>query len=441
MKKSILCGLLTTMVMLLTSCNKDDNNDGAPFVRISPSTDAIAFSADASESYEYEIETNQPVWLATSDQDWCVVTMDAYNNKFTVTALPNGASTPPPAATITVSAGSENTLTITATQAAVKDYEVYVCGSYQGKDFINIACYWKDDVRTLLPAPTGARSDCRSMTVANGVIYIAGDVDNKGSYWKDGELVDLFDQDLTSAASIAIDENNKVHLCGFDYYWTNDTKVDAPANEAKTSTFNGNAIAVSNGSVFIAGNTDSYVLGHNIRQAASWNGTSSGAKPLTISIPGKSTDNSATCAFASNGSFYAGGYYNTDGTDFPCYWKDGTCTTLDIPQGMTENTVGGICVVGSNVYVAGSCANENGNYIACYWDNGTRKELALPSGAYNLEVTGITAAGGRICVSGHYQDPETNKARACYWINGTRTDLPKGTTENAYATGIALIVK
>lgn len=157
------------MVMLLTSCNKDENDGGTPFVRISPSTDAIAFSADASEIYEYEIETNQPLWLAASDQDWCVVTMDAYNNKFTVTAVPNGANTPPPAATITVSAGSENTLTITATQAAVKNYEVYVCGSYLDEDF-NIACYWKDDVRTKLTAPTGVSSNCKSMTIANGVI-------------------------------------------------------------------------------------------------------------------------------------------------------------------------------------------------------------------------------------------------------------------------------
>lgn len=437
----MLCGLLTAMVMLLTSCNKDENDGGTPYVKISPTTDAIAFSADGSETYTYEIETNQPVWLANSDQDWCVVTMDAYNNKFTVTAIPNGASTAPTPAIITVSAGSENTLTITATQAAVKDYEVYVCGSYQGEDYINIACYWKDDVRTLLPAPKGARSDCRSMIIANGDIYIAGDVDNKGSYWKDGELVYLYDQNLTSAASIAVDENNEVHLCGSDYYWTNNTKVDVPTNEAKTSTFNCNAIVVSNGSVFIAGNTDSYILGNTIRQAASWNGTSSGANPLRISIPGKSTENIATCAFASNGSFYAGGYYNTDGTDFPCYWKDGTCTTLDIPQGMTENTVGGICVVGNNVYVAGTCANENGNYIACYWDNGTRKELALPSGAYNVEVTGITVAGGRICVTGQYQDDITNKINACYWINGTFTKLPKGTNENAYTTGIALVVK
>lgn len=430
------CGLFAAVALLLTGCNKD-TDEGTPYIMLSPSTDAIAFSADATESYVYEITTNQPVWLASSDQEWCVVTMDAYNNSFTVTALRNGADTPPPPATITVSAGSLNTMTITATQAAVTDYEVYVSGSYEDEQYQRTACYWKNGVRTLLLVPDGTtRSDCQSVAISNGVVYMAGDIGDLGCYWKDGKLVDLSDQELATAKSIAID-NDKVHLCGSDYYWTDNNKVDAPTGANNQASFIGNAIAVSNGSVFIAGDTDVYIVGRRIKQAASWNGTTSGSE--AFSIPGTSKYYSATCAFASNGSFYAGGYYITDEATFPCYWKDKVCTTLETPQGMTESTVGGICVVGSTIYVAGTCGNEDST-IACYWENDIRKELELPSGVYNVEVKGITVAGGRICVAGQYQD-ETDRPRACYWINGKRTDIPKGTNENAYTTGIALVVK
>lgn len=436
MKKSILCGLLTAMVMLLTSCNKDDNNDGAPFVRISPSTDAIAFSANASESYEYEIETNQPVWLATSDQDWCVVTMDAYNNKFTVTALPNGASTPPPAATITVSAGSENTLTITATQAAMTDYEVYVCGSYETENADYFSCYWKDGVRTSLPIREGKTYNlCTSMTVSGGSIYIAGE-SGSPCYWKDNTLFDLDEpeSDYAIVTSIAVD-GDKVYVGAYNNYWIGKTVKKYPAG------FTGRAIAASGGSVYYAGvlEMNNGSIGTFLKKAYQWLGTGNGGA-TALDTPQAKNNSEATCAFISNGTNYAGGYYVDGDTSIPCYWKNGTYNALDIPQGMTENTVGGIYVVGETVYVAGTCANNDTN-IACYWQNNTRKELELPSGAYNVKVTGITVAGDKVCVSGYYQDAETNRPTACYWLNGTRTDLPKGTKESTYTAGIALIVK
>lgn len=441
MKKSMLCGLLTAMVMLLTSCNKDENDGGTPYVKISPTTDAIAFSANGSETYTYEIETNQPVWLATSDQDWCVVTMDAYNNKFTVTAVPNGASTAPTPAIITVSAGSENTLTITATQAAMTDYEVYVTGYYETEDSKHIGCYWKDNVLKKLSLPDGSiRSDCSSITVSGGSIYMAGEYDGTACYWKDDTRVDLeallpeFKLDSYGEVnSIAVDEN-KVYVCATNCYWIDNSIKEFPAE------FMGNAVAVSNGKPYYVGLLEIELGGGTYRSkfAYNWKGTGSGGA-TRLNTPSISGDAEATCAFISNGSYYAGGYYTYIDKFLPCYWKDGECTTLDFPEGMTVNNLGGICVVGSTVHVVGTGLNDNGT-VAYYWENNTRKELELPANAYNVEVTGITVASGKVCIAGHYQD-ETNRPRACYWINGKRTDIPKGTKENAYTTGIALVVK
>lgn len=436
----MLCGLLTAMVMLLTSCNKDENDGGTPYVKISPTTDAIAFSADGSETYTYEIETNQPVWLANSDQDWCVVTMDAYNNKFTVTAVPNGASTAPTPAIITVSAGSENTLTITATQAAMTDYEVYVTGSYEDDKFKRWACYWKDGVRKELSLPQDfTNSHCSSITVSGSSVYMAGEFDGKACYWKDNTRTDLkapasAEEHFGEVNSIAVD-GNKVYVCGTNHYW-----IDNSIKEYR-SDFMGKAVAASGGLVYYAGVVDINIeLGgssYRTKMAYQWKGADSEG-PTQLKTP-VNKDAEATCAFISGGSYYAGGVYISGENYLPCYWKDGSCITLEIPQGMTLSNLGGIYVAGSTVYVAGTYVNGS-KTVACYWENNTRKELELPANVYNVEVTGITVASGKVCIAGHYQD-DTEKPRACYWIDGKRTDIPKGTNENAYTTGIALVVK
>lgn len=426
-------GLFTAAALLLTGCNKDDSDpDAEPFLTIEPSTDAIAFSADATESYTYRITTNQPVWLATSDQDWCVVTMDAYDNSFTVTALRNGADTPPPPATITVSAGSLNTLTITAIQAAVTDYDVYVSGYYETEDYNTRACYWKNNVRTELSVPEGTTgSQCSAVTVSGGLVYMAGGIDGSGCYWKDGDHVALPTpaSGFYAANSIAVD-NNTVYVCSGEYYWINGTAKGFPAQ------FNGKAVAASGGSVYFAGQVNLSIGSYSTLLAYYWPGSGSS---MQLKTPGKARNDDAMCAYISEGANYAGGYYTSGSVQYPCYWKDGECVTLAVPQGMTENTVGGICVVGGNVYVAGTCGNGE-TTLACYWENNSLTELELPDGAYNATVSGITVAGGKVCVSGQYQD-RTDKVRACYWINGERTDLPKGSAESAYATGIALVVK
>lgn len=426
--------LFLAAVLLLAGCNQNDNDpDGEPVLSISPSTDAIAFSAEATESYTYSITTNQPLWLATSDQDWCVVTMDAYNNSFTVTALPNGADTPPPAAKITVSAGSENTLTITATQAAVTSYDVYVSGYYETADYNTYACYWKNGVRTNLPLPEGSVSSLSSSIAVSGAsVYMSGDLGGAGCYWKDGQRVDLpnpAESGPAGANSIAV-EGTDVYTLGLQNYWKNTTAVDV-----KVRDFTPRTIAVGGGSVYITGQLYLSILGRQANVAALWKDGSS----KNLSTPVTSNESDALCAAFSGGSVYIGGYYRAGNMNHPCYWKGEVCTQLtDVPAGADDCAVRAICIVNGTVYAAGTCEGGERS-IACYWENGSRTELKLPDGAYNATVTGITVAGGKVCASGQYQD-RTDKACACYWINGERTDLPKGSAESAYATGIALIV-
>lgn len=433
------CGLFAAVALLFTGCDNEDHN-ADPILSISPSMDAISFSAEAGESYSFQVTTNQLVWLAGSDQEWCVVTMDAYNNSFTVTALPNASSTPPPAATITVSAGSMNKLTITATQAGITESDVYVSGYCETADFNTYACFWKNNVLTKLNVPNGStNSTGSSVTVGGSTLYIAGTIDDSGCYWKGGQLNDMPDTQLSSVPSSIAVEGNNIYMCGSDFYWNGSESVATPS--VTNGSFNARALVVSGGSAYIVGQTYlSLPIIGSAHQASYWSGKPSEASH-SLSTPSPSTNADATCAFASGNSFYAGGYFvDAQNIYIPCYWKDGSCTTLDVPAGMTTNDVGGICVANGIVYVAGSCENEESN-IACYWAGGRRVELPLPSGANSMRTTGIVVAGGKICVTGQYRD-SSNKLHSCYWVNGERTELVKGeSTEQAYATGIALIVK
>lgn len=435
------CGLFAAVALLFTGCNNDDNDPNAePTISISPSMDAITFSAEAGESYSFKITTNQPVWLAGSDQEWCVVTMDAYNNSFTVTALPNTSSTPPPAATITVSAGSLNKLTITATQVGITESDVYVSGYCANERYDTYACYWKNNVLTKLNAPAGNTFySGTSIAVGGNSLYIGGFIKDAGCYWKDGQFFEMADAQLSYVNSIAVEGDN-IYMCGPDFYWNGSESVPTP--RVDNGSFNANALAVSGGSAYIVGHTylSLPIIGSSVQQASYWSGKSSeSSEPL--STPSTSTHAEATCVFALGNSFYAGGYFvDKENVQIPCYWKDGSCTTLDVPAGMITNSVGGICVANGIVYVAGSCENDE-SAIACYWADGRRVELPLPPGANMITITGIAVAGGKICVSGQYLD-STDERHSCYWVNGERTELVKGeSSERAFATGIALIVK
>lgn len=74
----------------------------------------IVFTAEATEKFVYEVKTNQELWAAKSNQEWCRVTMD--DNNFMITAEPTTSTTAPLPATITVSAGNARPIIIKAVQ-------------------------------------------------------------------------------------------------------------------------------------------------------------------------------------------------------------------------------------------------------------------------------------------------------------------------------------
>lgn len=117
MKKLLL--LLCTLCAGFTGCS--DDNDAperkpAPELRIAP--DAPVVFESLGGSAQITVTTNMPIWRASSDQKWCVITEK--EESFTITAAVNTTSSPMPQATVTVVAGAGNRAVSTTLQVSQK---------------------------------------------------------------------------------------------------------------------------------------------------------------------------------------------------------------------------------------------------------------------------------------------------------------------------------
>ena len=300
----------------------------------------------------------------------------------------------------------------------------YVSGSYRNDDYTSTRCYWKNGVRTDLPAPDGTESGAGDIAIApNGDVYIAGAY-GSGSYRND---------DYTSTAC----------------YWKNGIRADLPVPDGTESSAYFIAIA-SNGDVYIAGYYESGSGYNSTWTACSWkNGIMA-----DLSVPdGIHYIDIAGIAVSPNGDVYIAGDYESGSRDDNtytstlCYWKNGVRTDLPVPAGAVERFIGfsekSIAVAPNGaVYIIGGYSDDDGDtHTACYWKNGVRSDLPLPAGAesstYNIALA--VSSNGDAYIAGSYssgsQDDGTFTSTACYWKNGVRTDLGA----NSIPTSIAVL--
>lgn len=428
--KQLLC--IALGALLLTGCKKDKDNEPAR-LSVEPAPGEISFGAADTQTYTYRVTTNQPQWSVQSDREWCIVTPDYKGGTFTVSALENLSDTAPEAATITVSAGRAAPLTITATQQAnpiVDDYDVYLAGYYDPLDGNEMPCRWKNGVMEQLPLPAGTFSGrFTSITAANGSVYICGTLDGLAAYyWKDNEYVSL--PGYYSTRSICVD-NGSVYVLGADCYWKDATNIPLEA-----SGFEGDAITLCDGDVYIGGR---FTAGSH--SAAYW----TGGKAEPLEVFSDEWPSSTGSAAASDGKVYFGGNcYDDKGMSYPCYWIDGTITTLELPQESRGGHVWSICVENSTVYATGYYIMEDVHF-PCYWVDGKLKKLDLPVYWVDCISTGIAVADGAVYVGGWYdfEDEERNDYyRVCYWKDGKRFDSEAMMGLNyLQVSGIALLKK
>jgi hypothetical protein len=132
---------------------------------------------------------------------------------------------------------------------------------------------------------------------------------------------------------------------------------------------------------------------------------------VKVALPGASLINSVCVA---NGSVYAAGY-----RDFfyeATYWKDGQMVKIEPDSTYYTVSVGGIKVIGSDVYIGGTLYDSVGtSHKVMYWKNGVMN--VLESGYFNC----MDVSGNDVYIGGFIGDP--GRYVGVYWKNGVRHDL------------------
>lgn len=133
----LLMMLFAGVIMLFTACSEEEVQ--APSLIVNPNADPIEFSAAATETFQYSINTNQLTWDAVSDQSWCIVTKAKSGKSFTITALQNTSLTATPViATVTVTADNATPIDISVTQKIATEYTITLSDDGNGTAAANV---------------------------------------------------------------------------------------------------------------------------------------------------------------------------------------------------------------------------------------------------------------------------------------------------------------
>jgi uncharacterized lipoprotein NlpE involved in copper resistance len=277
------------------------------------------------------------------------------------------------------------------------DPDVYTVGYYT-LDGVTKACYWINGIRNEID---GKRID--SITVANGIVYVAGEYKTDYSkdpshlcrYWIDGIPYEIPDCGYVYSISVF---NGDVYVVGetkFMFggevcYWKNGIRNSWPVKS------HSGYLTVVNNDVHLAGQT----YDKDIPNACYWvNGV---RKELT---------NSETFIVIgikeANGNIYIGGIGNKKA----CYWLNGVQFMISSPEKNITYTA--FTVSNGNVYFV----NDKNKY----WINGIRKKLAPGIQKYRPGESGIitgerTIFGDKIYIAGHKWD--SSNQIAFFWVDG-----------------------
>jgi hypothetical protein len=274
--------------------------------------------------------------------------------------------------------------------------DVYAAG-YQDKagTILNIATYWKNGVAySLSITGTGGNFDAaKSIFISGTDVYAAGIEKNTSGnavakYWKNGTPVNLTDGTRNGDAQCVFVAGNDIYVAGSE-----DKSVTSGTDIAKYWK-NGVAVPLTDGST-PASAMAILVIGTDVYVAGTVNDISGYAKPVywkngnQISLSSGSQNAYGFCMAISGSDIYVGGK-NGNSAVQSGYWKNdftgfsGLAPAATYPGG--EEAIGGIAIVGTDVYAAGSYHNGS-NRQAVLWKKGT---------VQNLGNVGLSSSAGGI---------------------------------------------
>jgi hypothetical protein len=318
---------------------------------------------------------------------------------------------------------------------------VYVCGTSIDSAGLEVPSLWKNGERSSLSRASNAKSgSANSLLLSGGSVYVAGATRDGTSgnpipcYWESGARSDLTSSDpngetctdLTIAdghlylsfargsggSGCFIDGTERV----FNSFYTNEA---------------GLGIAVSNGTVYVAGYNNGGTYYHIYPVYYSWDGT-------TVNTISKSEGHGSDILAAGTDIYFSG-----DLADIPTYWKNDAAAALLLPDGAVTGHTTTLAYAGSTLYVSGYTIDASGIETPCYWTvaaDGTAAcvQLSVLDTARNGRAQGIFAYQGVVYACGYTKDA-TSISVPCYWKAGSRVDLARlASDKDGTASSIAV---
>lgn len=300
------------------------------------------------------------------------------------------------------------------------------------------ATYWKNGVPTYL---TGGVA--RSIFIDGKDVYVAGNsADANGNsvvtYWKNGVATHLTQGLEINYANAIVVKDADVYVVGVTMngygqgvamYWKNGVATALPGSSSYYDS-SANAIAVAGNDVYIGGYTtddnDNFIPTYwknGVPAYLSNNGTNAVVNAIAVN---------GTDIYAAGSSDSANYNFSIGQSSKATYWKNGGEEILEAAGNSSAAT--DLIISNTNdIYIAGVVMNANSKYVRTYWKNGTPTSLPIPNTQYSeYSTTNLAIAGNDIYITGQ------SGAGYGFWKNSTAVQI---TGNPLYISGIKVVPK
>ena len=457
---------MATLAAIITGCSKEPDKEPDPTLSLSPATTAVVFSADGKTATSggtaltpnFTVTTNQTAWdvQVTPAGSWCTATKSG--STFTLTAAANPSITAPEPATVTVTAGNAQPVTISVTQfganaalaisPVVEALEFSASGT---KVFIgtqevapNFAVTTNQTSWEVTVTPAG--SWCRAAKTEDGNGFtLTADI-NRATSAPDQATVTVTADD---ADPITITVTQKpavydIYLVGMTQDaglsgWRNAEPLFTGTNKPE-SKFYPYQMAVSNGKIYTAGCLS---FENNFYAAAVYE---DGREKYRLTAGSASGDDGEARAIAVlNGDIYTAGYGHKSGSNYNInFWKNGGSGSGGLTVSLTSSTEAAYMtdmkISGSRFLLCGSLYDNN-NYIsqATFFNSGPDLNFtAIPLAANASYAYGMVVRGDDVLIAGEVGESEFRPVLWSVNAEGVVTESTPAGSANGRFTDIAV---
>lgn len=413
---------LSLFALILYGCKKDDPEQ--PTLSIDPSLTEVHFPAINTTPYEFEVKTNQDSWNFSITGEWFTVEKMTDAEGFILSAPDNNSSNAIEPATLTITAGNAQPITITVTQDGT-DPSLKVTPEISKISFTAGAVQTYEFTVITNQDEWEANADQEWITIVKNA-------DNTG-FTVNAILNTEFtarDASITITAGVAESITIDAEQLGLEIYAMGHEYIAASTTAGADVVYwkNGEKHTLLSGGSFAPNKM--FIQGDDIYAVGRWAGAGASQAILIknntyIDITnkiGSAENSSATGIWVDENDVYVAYYHG------PIYWNPGdqSTTTMALLLKNNETTelsnhlgfamTSSMWKEGKDLYILGKMDGAQG-----YWKNGVRTNISgvFETGDSWGGVTGIMHANGKLFISGYSTNMSTYQYEGFWWVDGT----------------------